>query len=283
MTPCEFCHHDNPENEHRCQHCGRRLEETNLDRPPNSFAPTPRAARGSAAPQLKPSVGTLELAQPESGLPTGRPVQRPLFGGQVVRLEDYDPTVRRRPVRRRPGQRPRSKRAVSPDQQSFEFLATAAQMQPIGATADAAMEPALCCEQPVASPAERLAAVGADMGIVLLAMFPFLAILRFWSGASVFDTAALGVLAGTYLSLLVLYKLLWCLGNGDSVGSCWRGLRLLHFDGRLPTREQRLRRLAAELLSTGALGLGLLWALGDHEKLTWHDHISKTFPSPKPQ
>ena len=27
-------------------------------------------------------------------------------------------------------------------------------------------------------------------------------------------------------------------------------------------------------------GLGLVWALVDEENLTWHDHISKTFPTP---
>jgi hypothetical protein len=27
-------------------------------------------------------------------------------------------------------------------------------------------------------------------------------------------------------------------------------------------------------------GLGLVWALVDEEQLAWHDHISKTFPTP---
>jgi hypothetical protein len=26
--------------------------------------------------------------------------------------------------------------------------------------------------------------------------------------------------------------------------------------------------------------LGMLWALVDEEALTWHDHMSKTFPTP---
>jgi len=32
-------------------------------------------------------------------------------------------------------------------------------------------------------------------------------------------------------------------------------------------------------LSLCSLGLGLVWALVDEESLTWHDHISKTFPT----
>ena len=44
-----------------------------------------------------------------------------------------------------------------------------------------------------------------------------------------------------------------------------------------PTFEQRFKRLVASILSLAAAGLGLLWALADEEKLTWHDHISRTF------
>ena len=51
-------------------------------------------------------------------------------------------------------------------------------------------------------------------------------------------------------------------------------------DGRNPNREQRVYRMAAGCLSVMAAGLGLMWALVDEESLTWHDHISKTFPTP---
>jgi hypothetical protein len=27
-------------------------------------------------------------------------------------------------------------------------------------------------------------------------------------------------------------------------------------------------------------GLGIVWILVDEEQLAWHDHISKTFPTP---
>jgi hypothetical protein len=58
------------------------------------------------------------------------------------------------------------------------------------------------------------------------------------------------------------------------------GLRLVDFDGRSPERHQRMRRQLASLLSVLSAGLGLAWALVDEENLTWHDHISKTFPTP---
>jgi len=38
-------------------------------------------------------------------------------------------------------------------------------------------------------------------------------------------------------------------------------------------------RFAATWLSFCSGGLGLLWAVADEENLTWHDHISKTFPT----
>jgi len=76
-----------------------------------------------------------------------------------------------------------------------------------------------------------------------------------------------------------LYRLLWCLGNGDTPGMRFAGLRLVNFDGRPPDRDQRLLRLGASVLSLASAGLGLVWALVDEESLTWHDHISKTFPT----
>jgi len=53
----------------------------------------------------------------------------------------------------------------------------------------------------------------------------------------------------------------------------------INFDGKTPDRDQRLLRLGASVLSLASVGLGLMWALVDEEHLTWHDHISKTFPS----
>jgi hypothetical protein len=58
-------------------------------------------------------------------------------------------------------------------------------------------------------------------------------------------------------------------------------LQLLSFTGQRPTRMQRAFRFFGSLLSVASGGLGILWALGDEEKLAWHDHISKTFPSPR--
>jgi hypothetical protein len=55
----------------------------------------------------------------------------------------------------------------------------------------------------------------------------------------------------------------------------------LNFDGMPPTRNQRIVRVAAGCLSLLAGGLGLLWAAADEETLSWHDHMSKTFLTPR--
>ena len=70
------------------------------------------------------------------------------------------------------------------------------------------------------------------------------------------------------------------LANGDTAGQKWTRLRLVNFDGQTPTRAQRFYRTASGFLSLMAGGIGLLWGLVDEETLTWHDHISKTFPTP---
>jgi uncharacterized RDD family membrane protein YckC len=60
----------------------------------------------------------------------------------------------------------------------------------------------------------------------------------------------------------------------------WAQLRLSTFDGFPPDRWQRMVRFVASCLSRCTL-LGLLWSLADEESLAWHDHISRTFPTPR--
>ena len=42
-----------------------------------------------------------------------------------------------------------------------------------------------------------------------------------------------------------------------------------------------LARTIGACVSVIAVGIGFAWALVDEERLTWHDYISKTFPSPR--
>ena len=119
-----------------------------------------------------------------------------------------------------------------------------------------------------------------DASIVLIALGLCFGIFLVAGGSESFTRQNLPFFLGVGLALAILYRLLWVLGNGDSPGLRFAGLRIVDFDGRPPTREQRALRQVSSLLSLLSAGLGLVWALVDEENLTWHDHISKTFPTP---
>jgi uncharacterized RDD family membrane protein YckC len=84
---------------------------------------------------------------------------------------------------------------------------------------------------------------------------------------------------GVIAAVAILYRALWSIADGDTPGMRFVGLRLVDFDGRRATQRQRILRQVAGVLSFVAAGVGLVWAFLDEESLTWHDHISKTFPT----
>ena len=56
----------------------------------------------------------------------------------------------------------------------------------------------------------------------------------------------------------------------------YMGLAVARFDGKVPSAQDVGLRTFGYCISTGCFGLGFLWACFDPERLTWHDHISKT-------
>lgn len=166
--------------------------------------------------------------------------------------------------------RPRLRKPI-PGQQGFEFTSSSALR---------ATEPVIFCDAPVAVPAHRVMAAALDAIVILAGVALFGATYYFGGGPIQFTRPALGVMAGVGLLLALLYKALWYVADGDSPGMGWARLRVIDFDGRRPSPKQRLHRFASGWLSLLSAGLGLLWALVDEEALTWHDHISKTFPTP---
>jgi uncharacterized RDD family membrane protein YckC len=135
------------------------------------------------------------------------------------------------------------------------------------------------CDAPVAPAVLRILAAALDISMILIGVMAFVLVFSYWSEPIVFNSWTISSFAAAALLLAVLYRALWLIANSDTAGMRWLGLRLVDFDGYAPLRTQRLQRLAASLLSLGAAGLGLLWGLADEESLTWHDHISKTFPT----
>jgi uncharacterized RDD family membrane protein YckC len=161
---------------------------------------------------------------------------------------------------------------VIPGQQALDFTHVMRAKQADGV---------IYCDAPVAVPAHRAMAAAVDASIVVLALTLFFGIVfRVAGGISVLNIKTAPIFFGMAAAVVLFYRMLWCLANGDSAGQRWAHLRLVNFDGQRPTRTQRFYRLASGLLSLMAAGIGLLWSLVDEETLTWHDHISKTFPTP---
>jgi uncharacterized RDD family membrane protein YckC len=171
-----------------------------------------------------------------------------------------------------PPRRARTGRRVHADQQALDFAAPRVRT---------ALEAVIYSDAPVAAPVHRALAAALDLSMIVMALGVFLVTFELAGGSITINSHTLPLFGGIAAVLGLFYHVLFAIGNGDTPGMCWAQLQLLNFDGQKPDRDQRTFHLAASCLSILAAGLGLLWALVDEEKLTWHDHMSHTFPSPR--
>ena len=89
---------------------------------------------------------------------------------------------------------------------------------------------------------------------------------------------ALAATGAVMLGALALgYLLLFFTFSNATPGMRYAHIALCTFGERYPTRRALRRRLVATLLAVSPLGMGLLWALMDDEKLGWHDRISRMY------
>lgn len=275
MTTCMYCRAQNAEDDHRCHRCGRRLQ----------FAPPPGVlqlpTKAATALRLQPQPPAHEPEPAEAAPQAQRPItyQRSLFSSrevpQVVPFESLNPAVaveRRRQRAQSELTRPRPRKPI-PGQQALEFSSP----PPVD---KAPGEGVIYCDAPVALPAHRVIAAAVDCTLVLIAFCCFCAIFGFTAGGLALTKQTIPLFICVAAAFALVYKVLWCLADGDTPGMRSAHLRLVNFDGQKPDREQRIYRMASGVLSLLAAGLGVLWALVDEEALTWHDHISKTFPTP---
>jgi uncharacterized RDD family membrane protein YckC len=214
-------------------------------------------------------------------IPTLTP-QRPRANPEWERenRERDDSAQRRRASRPKAAARTGTSRSDS--QQSLDFYGAHGGSPALGTP----LEAVIGCDVPVALPAHRTIAAMFDGAMVLLAVGLFLGIFSFALSIFGIDGGITAINAGNAIFFLgiavvvtIFYRALWWIGNGDTPGMRFAGLRLVDFDGRVPDRDRRGMRQVAGVLSLISAGLGLVWALVDEEKLTWHDHISKTFPT----
>lgn len=254
---CAFCGVLNSSLDHRCTRCGRRL-----------YAPEAPVTRSAAAPQLAYSAAP----EPAPAVVLNAPAQGSLFQGRETAVREPLRVVQMPPRAAAPKAHSYKRPPTGNFQQQLAFPEAQGAMRVID-------DKTVICNAPVALPLHRVTAAAFDACLVLIALgLVFIGVS--FAGVQVgFDKAALPWIGLALVVTLTLYRLVWCLSDSDSLGMRWAGLRLLNFDGAEPERAERVRRLITSYISMAAAGLGLLWALVDEERLTWHDHMSKTFPT----
>ncbi|MBV9404552.1 MAG: RDD family protein [Acidobacteriaceae bacterium] len=137
----------------------------------------------------------------------------------------------------------------------------------------------IICDAPVAPPRLRVEAAFIDAGIIALGWAVGVVLFALKGSALVLDKHVLLFLAVALATVPLFYKLLWTFAARDTIGMRCAGLRLVDFDGNPPAHTRRYQRMAGSFLSLLAAGIGLIWMFVDEDGLTWHDHISGTFPT----
>jgi uncharacterized RDD family membrane protein YckC len=167
--------------------------------------------------------------------------------------------------------RAKARKKAPQNQQSLDFLGVEEVARPPQSN--------IICDAPVAPAMMRAEAALIDGAIMLGPVILGLAIFLYEGGNLVINKSTAPFWMAVLFTIPILYKLLWSWAGRDSVGMSSMGLRLVDFDGNPPSRERRYQRSLASFISFLAAGIGLVWALVDEDALTWHDHMSSTFPT----
>jgi uncharacterized RDD family membrane protein YckC len=294
---CRFCQNWNEEDERRCVRCGRRLHLASPRLGPDSYPvdnyqadsygtdsyPASAAATARALESI-PGGQPLPAAPPPRTNPNYQPslfrdaaYRDGVAGPKVVPIPMLTPSRAEAPPRKTRPAAPRSPRRDPDSQQSLDFYSDQANS---ASSLGTEVHAVIYCDAPVALPAHRMIAAAFDASMVLIAVGLFLGVFFLSGGMLMLSKENAPFLISVAALLGIFYRFLFVLGNGETPGMRFAGLRTVNFDGRSPDRDQRAFRQVSSLLSFLSAGLGLVWALVDEENLTWHDHISKTFPTP---
>ncbi|MGA8027792.1 MAG: RDD family protein [Bryobacteraceae bacterium] len=165
----------------------------------------------------------------------------------------------------------RTRKTRSADQRRLDFFGEEAVLAPPRSS--------IVCDALVAPPGLRMKAALVDALLITLACSFGVVIFKYLGGQISLDKHTVPWLAAALLTVPLFYKFLWTFVAHDTVGMRCAGLRLVDFDGNPPSHARRYQRLFGALISFLAAGIGLIWALVDEDALTWHDHISSTFPT----
>jgi len=280
---CSFCGSRNNE-EDRCRKCGRRPGDTlNGD----EFAML--RTEGALAAKFQPVARAASADSSPARRPITRAVQQPLFPDRqsnLIQFAEYAPLMpapRKTAPHKAGSKSPAKPRTANRRRGAPEGQGVLDFMPPQPATPrtlTTTVEAVVCCDSPVATTFHRAVAAALDWTMALIGYTLFLAAFFAMGGEFSWNRINLMVFAGALLLVGFTYGLTWALLGADSAGMRWAGLRLTTFDGFPLERKQRVLRFAGSCLSLCTV-VGQLWCLADEESLTWQDHISATFPTPR--
>jgi RDD family protein len=127
---------------------------------------------------------------------------------------------------------------------------------------------------------ERRRAASIDVGLLLVSYGGMLALFTVLGGHIGLNKLDLAVAGATFALFYAQYFALFTVFGGSTPGMMLRGLRVVSFDGGIPTSRQMAWRSLGYLISAGSCLLGFLWALWDEDQLCWQDRISQTYLTP---
>lgn len=277
---CKHCGFVNGEDDHRCLRCGRRLSGVVIAAPPgyngaNALAPSPIV-----------NNDTQEFASGTEEQPalfsTFAQSARP--GQNVIPFERGQREATKRIVASPPPTLPPQstktrKAAATPPQDAQGTLDFIAGAPPRSRKLKTEVEAQVFCDQPVATPTHRLVAGAIDASLILIGFGIFAVTFELMGGNFGSGKLLWAAMVGTFALVAMFYGLIWAIAGRETAGMRFTDLQLITFDGFPLDPRSRALRVASSWLSFCSGGLGLLWAVADEENLTWHDHISKTFPT----
>jgi uncharacterized RDD family membrane protein YckC len=133
---------------------------------------------------------------------------------------------------------------------------------------------------PIATLGLRRKAGMLDIALLLFSYGGMLALFWALGGRIGFNRLDVVVTCATLVLFYAQYFALFTIFGGCTPGMMLCRLRVLSFDGSIPTSRQMVWRSFGYVVSAGTCFLGFLWALWDEDHLCWQDRLSRTYLTP---
>jgi uncharacterized RDD family membrane protein YckC len=274
---CGFCGAHTGADKNRCQRCGRKFSAVSL----HQTLTYPNQASMSVSLGLR-----MEMPEPQSdGQGQYRLFEAESRPSTFIAYEKINPRgVAEFAERRR--QEAKLHGAEVPEADSgFQQLSIFPEQNYSARALMSAVEAMRFCESPIAAPLHRLISGSVDFAFIaigyLLFLLPFFMKFGTLLPEGINTTGAYLCFGAGAVATFLAYHAVWIVFGEDTIGQQKLGVEILNFQGKRAQPWERAQRLGAGFISYCCAGLGLIWCLCDEEKLTWHDHISGTYASPR--